>query len=298
MQPARIAAGPDGNLWFPMNNGIDRLTPAGDLTEFRSGFVGAPAGITAGPDGTLWYDYGNGGQFGRISISGAVSEFARSLPSGICTDSITPSPDRNVWLAWSACSIYPAGSGFARITQDGDLTLFSTSAEDIGAGITAGPDGDPWFTLAGGARIGRITPDGAVATVYGGGSSPNYSHGIVTDGSGSVWFTEPVTGRISRLVNADVNGDGAVGPVDALCLLRAVGGLPATPACPAPLPHPDVNLDGTTAAVDALCLLRYVAGLPATPSLPAGPRTLAALVPAHHAVEQCDQAGVAVPLRR
>ncbi|MGI8554075.1 MAG: dockerin type I domain-containing protein [Dehalococcoidia bacterium] len=66
----------------------------------------------------------------------------------------------------------------------------------------------------------------------------------------------------------DVNADGQVSAVDALCVLRSVAGLTATTACPV-LPlgagsAGDVNGDSQVNAVDALCILRRAAGLVVT----------------------------------
>ena len=70
----------------------------------------------------------------------------------------------------------------------------------------------------------------------------------------------------------DVNGDGVVNAVDALCVLRSIAALPATMSCAMiPLTPPsvgDVNNDGTVNAVDALCILRIVANLAATVNCP------------------------------
>src|SRR5205814_1471957 len=74
----------------------------------------------------------------------------------------------------------------------------------------------------------------------------------------------------TALVQPDVNGDGVVSALDALCLLRDVAGMAGTSGCPEPSVHQrgDVNGDGVVGPLDALCLLRYVAGLPATPTCP------------------------------
>jgi streptogramin lyase len=66
--PNSITAGPDGNVWFTSlttrslpNIGtppaIGRITPSGEITEFRAGMVYAssPDEIVAGPDGALWF---------------------------------------------------------------------------------------------------------------------------------------------------------------------------------------------------------------------------------------------------
>src|SRR5690348_2434791 len=62
--PARIAAGPDGNLWFggagpPFT--IDRITPDGLITPFtlpriQPGIdVNSYGGVAAGHDGNVWF---------------------------------------------------------------------------------------------------------------------------------------------------------------------------------------------------------------------------------------------------
>ncbi|MGI8550691.1 MAG: SBBP repeat-containing protein [Dehalococcoidia bacterium] len=87
----------------------------------------------------------------------------------------------------------------------------------------------------------------------------------------------------------DVNGDGSVNAVDALCVLRSVVTLPATAACPTiPLTAPSVGLvatDGSTqvTAVDALCILRWVAGLLGTAVCPALPTSAASVAAAGRA---------------
>jgi streptogramin lyase len=55
--PNRIAAGPDGNLWFTQNiGGIGRITPTGAITEFAIPSTNSrPVGIAAGPDANLWF---------------------------------------------------------------------------------------------------------------------------------------------------------------------------------------------------------------------------------------------------
>ena len=70
--PNRIAAGPDGNLWFTesANPGrIGRITPTGTIDEFAAGLTpnSAPVGIAAGPDANLWFtENANPGRIGKI----------------------------------------------------------------------------------------------------------------------------------------------------------------------------------------------------------------------------------------
>ena len=55
--PNHITAGPEGNLWVTGHNeaSIDRITPAGILTEFFLTADTSPEGITVGPEGELWF---------------------------------------------------------------------------------------------------------------------------------------------------------------------------------------------------------------------------------------------------
>jgi streptogramin lyase len=71
-------------------------------------------------------------------------------------------------------------------------------------GITAGPDGNLWFTEALGNRIGRITPAGVV-TEFPALPTPNSEPAEITAGpDGNLWFTEALGNRIGRITPAGV----------------------------------------------------------------------------------------------
>ncbi|WP_442816076.1 virginiamycin B lyase family protein [Streptosporangium sp. NBC_01810] len=56
-QPAHIATGPDGAVWFTESAGnkIGRITTAGTINEYAlPTVVSGPFDITAGPDDNLW----------------------------------------------------------------------------------------------------------------------------------------------------------------------------------------------------------------------------------------------------
>lgn len=65
-------------------------------------------------------------------------------------------------------------------------------------GITAGPDGNLWFTESRGNKIGRITPDGTI-TEFQVPTAASQPKGIVADAKGHVWFTQSTAGKIGRL---------------------------------------------------------------------------------------------------
>ena len=92
--PGRDHRGSDGNLWFTEGaaNAIARMTPGGAVTEFplptaaaradqrlrrrRAGLSGSPRV----PDGNVWFTQRTANKIGRITPSGAITEFP--LPVG------------------------------------------------------------------------------------------------------------------------------------------------------------------------------------------------------------------------
>jgi streptogramin lyase len=106
--PYSIAGGPDGNLWFTEygRDRIGRITPIGVVTEFNTGITAgaSPVIVTTGPDGNLWFTECNcfgglppGGQIGRITTAGIITEFPIPTPS-TNPYSITTGPDGNLWF--------------------------------------------------------------------------------------------------------------------------------------------------------------------------------------------------------
>ena len=213
--PNGITAGPDGNIWFTESSGnkIGRITPSGAITEFPlPTAAGQPKRITAGADGNLWFTEGTGNKIGRITPSGAITEFpiptAESEPNGI-----TAGPDGNIW--------FTEFSGIGRLALTGDftpgeggleseliaahtITQFPTEMPEatFQASITAGPDGNLWFTETQAGRIGRITPSGTITIFVEGiarneiGSAPD---GITAGPDGNLWFADGDANRIGRI---------------------------------------------------------------------------------------------------
>jgi len=71
-------------------------------------------------------------------------------------------------------------------------------------GITAGPDGNLWFTEPSGNRIGRITPAGVVTEFSAGITPDSYPQGITAGPDGNLWFTESVGNRVGRITPTGV----------------------------------------------------------------------------------------------
>jgi hypothetical protein len=101
-----ITAGPDGNLWFTIDNSgadaIGRITPDGSFTQFA-----VPPGpgnhslvftnqITAGADGNLWFTAGD--LIGRVTTDGTVTLIFGPDASFTPPGGITAGSDGNLWL--------------------------------------------------------------------------------------------------------------------------------------------------------------------------------------------------------
>ncbi len=135
-----------------------------------------PDQIVAGPDGAMWFtlnDFGQGSaapRIGRITTLGAVTEYALPNPS-TRPHAITVGPDGNLWFtaqgtAANAAPTQNTGSNFiGKITPSGQVTEYplppqvdAQSQAFVLGGITAGPDGAVWFTEPQSGHLGRIDP--------------------------------------------------------------------------------------------------------------------------------------------
>ena len=186
--PALIAAGPDGNLWFTELNGnkVGRITPAGVVTEFPVPTADCtPNGIASGPDGNLWFtemNYLTGNKIGRITTAGVITEFPVPTTAGVPL-TITSGPDGNLWFTEAN------GKKIGRITTAGTITEFAIPSGGSPNTITSGPDGNVWFTEFVDNRIGRITPAGVI-TEFLIPTANTEPQGIVAGPDGNLWFTE------------------------------------------------------------------------------------------------------------
>jgi streptogramin lyase len=215
-----ITAGPDGNLWFAdggfsTGGKIGHITPTGAIKEFTlPASNGDPGGITAGPDGNLWFTFFSTSQnskIERITPTGAIKEF--SLPPTVAPGSITAGPDNNLWFTETIIgpknvNVDNTVRRIGRITPTGTITEFPLTKGSSPGSITAGPDGNVWFTedLNGGfsGSIARITPTGGISefplptsnSSNGIGGIPT---GIALGHDGALWFTDSRNNSIGRI---------------------------------------------------------------------------------------------------
>jgi streptogramin lyase len=203
--PVSMTVGSDQNLWFTENSGlkIGSITTGGVITEFPVAGAQGLTGIVSGPDGNIWFTDEFAG-----SISNGLATFA--LPPNSHPQGITAGPDGNLWFV---DQVEGPISGFkvGKITTAGLVTEYSTHV-DAGifdpedffpAQITAGPDGNLWFTNPqvgghGKSLVGKITTSGAV-TIY---STADIPVGITSGPDGNLWVIE--SGHVASITTSGV----------------------------------------------------------------------------------------------
>jgi len=183
----------------------------GQVTEFQRPPDSESEGITSGPEGNLWFTEGGLNAIGRITPNGQITEF--QLPRAHCWPRrITLGPDGNIWFTESPHRYFPntmgegeGGPAIGRITPSGQITEFPLPEGYEAAGITAGPDGNLWFTEENAGAVGRITPGGQIReflvpqiSTPTGLKPPGITSGITSGPGHGLWFTaEHMIGRIT-----------------------------------------------------------------------------------------------------
>jgi streptogramin lyase len=200
-----LTAGPDGNVWFtesvyPSGEKVGRITPTGQITAFSIpiplGVRGSIAGITTGPDGNLWFTHD--GILATITPTGALRDHVVDNVGG---GALTTGPDGNLWTSGPRFDTQTGalvGDFIQRISLAGSVTTFSVGTFSASpSSITAGPDGNLWFSEPDSNEIGRITPAGQITLfpVPTPGSQPT---GIAAGPNGNVWFTEAASRHIGE----------------------------------------------------------------------------------------------------
>jgi virginiamycin B lyase len=234
-----IIVGPDGNLWFVEDSAValGRLTPHGAEMQVPLPTGSLPVvALATGPDGAIWYARSpvsiggpqytpTAGVIGRMPVSGAATEFSLPTPPTSPSTGFTPpaqprglvaGPDDALWFytgsPQGAAQVQAGASWIGRITTSGQASVVYAPdplALAAIAGITAGPDGNLWFTettsaanLGGGPQsrptssVGRLTPSGGVQLIAL--ASSLGSAGAITAGpDGALWCAAATIARIT-----------------------------------------------------------------------------------------------------
>lgn len=95
----KIAAGPDGNVWFTLQGKkVGMITPAGTVQEFELKGVEGPIGIASGPEGRIWVvSTGKAASFLPANPTGTEEDFESALINA--EPNIVLGPDGLFWVA-------------------------------------------------------------------------------------------------------------------------------------------------------------------------------------------------------
>ncbi|MDB5619894.1 hypothetical protein [Tardiphaga sp.] len=205
-----ITSGPDGHLWFTSReeNAIRRVSTKG---EFNGSFAipsqatlptklnkgSWPRGITVGPDGHIWFTELAANKIGRVTLTGAFTEFEIPTENAQAYGIVT-GPDQNLWFTESG-----AGKiGRFNVTTK-QITEFPLShAQSRPRDITVGPDGHLWFSMNGSDHIGRISTRGEITEFPL--PADTKPIGIAAGVDGNIWFTAFKSNKIGRITPAGV----------------------------------------------------------------------------------------------
>ena len=254
-QPRYITPGSDGNLWFTegaqvftpnpdpdtggtFHSNIARITPRGDITEFRVDCDCFLDDIVQGPD-ALYFTNNDFGSIGRITTTGAVSFISPQDSQGNPIDYILgggiASRGNDLWGAsafrdviWrynvvtGEFSEFPVSDpGEAAVDADGIVWFSAPSAVgrlDPATGQTTttpvpgatlthvaiAADGKVWFTDRFNDTVGFLDPDNNQVSQFPTLTPEAGPQDIAAAPDGSMWFTQANVGNAARITAAGV----------------------------------------------------------------------------------------------
>jgi streptogramin lyase len=173
----------------------------GKFKVLGSAAVNAIYYLKRAKDGSVWFSDPGGYQVGHI-VKGKATLYR--APTKYCSPyGITIGSDQNVWVA-EQCATTTGRIG--RITATGSWNEFSLRTKNeeptLGDGITAGSDGNLWYTI-GANRIGRITTAGKI-TEFSISPADGAGYAITAGSDKALWYTLQQTGKIGRITTKGV----------------------------------------------------------------------------------------------
>ena len=185
--PYGIAKGSDGRLWFAQDytNQIGAMTPSGTVTEYNVPSSNAGLqGLTAGSDGRLYFIENETGKIGAVTTAGVFTEYTVSVSGD--PDQIAEGPDNRVW-----CTLVDTDNLCALTTSGTNSTYAAAPGSANPAFVTAGPDGNMWYTTSAGINsyVNAMSTSGAPVYSYPVGSGA-FLFGIAAGSDGRLWFCD------------------------------------------------------------------------------------------------------------
>ncbi len=204
-----IVAGPDGNLWTPVqddsgNSFLARISTTGKVTTFS--LPDYPNDLTIGPDGSLWI--GCDGAIDRMTTGGAVTSFP--IPSGDGAVNITSGPDGALWFETYG------SNAMGRVTTSGSVIEFNPpglAQDGFVDDLTSGPGNKIWYATDSGT-ISSFAPQNALLAAGTDATATAGSSSTLTVGS----FVDLAPSSTASAFSATIDwGDGttSAGTIDA-----------------------------------------------------------------------------------
>jgi virginiamycin B lyase len=195
-----ITAGKDGNIYFGQPGSLGRVSPAnGRFESFPLPEPDLPLGLTTTPNGDIWITQeASSGHLWRFSPRSATFQRV-ALPQSVSrADYITSDSRGNIWVS-------DLGGRIVRVDRKDEISDFPVAGginNRVGFGLTAGADGNIWFTGFHDV-ISRMTPTGqiteySVPSVVGHAGQPLIT-GITTGADGNLWFANLAAQTIGRI---------------------------------------------------------------------------------------------------
>jgi virginiamycin B lyase len=193
-------------------------TGTATITEYPipAGSGGTSGPITAGPDGNLFI--GTGGAILKVSQSGSFTKYtiptAANTVLGPNVAGITTGPDGDIWFIVFAKLTERSGATTAtvdegevfKMTTSGVFTeyAFPISYNSSPAAITAGPDGNLWFTEPNTGIVGKMTTSGGLTEYAIPTENPAValSPAITAGPGGDLWLIEPPKSVVARMTTS------------------------------------------------------------------------------------------------
>ncbi|TMQ06937.1 MAG: hypothetical protein E6J90_44680 [Deltaproteobacteria bacterium] len=132
-----------------------------------------------------------------------ITEFPMPVPNAVPGILAVDRQD-NIWVTlggggWANINFPPLGR-FARMTIDGDITLYNTPTADSGpSGLLIDDAGTVFITELMGGRIARFTPQTKTIEEFKTPTTPSWPTGLALDRSGGLWFNETKGNKVAVL---------------------------------------------------------------------------------------------------
>ena len=208
-QPNGVALGPDGSLYIAVGQLVRRVDPNGIITTIAGGgnppdglgdgglatdaLLYSPSTVAIGPDGSLYIVEYIGNRVRKVDTDGIITTVAGDGTPGYSGDE-GPATDAQLRYPWGVAvdedgSIYIADYNNHRVRKvspDGIIITIAGNGTKgyLGeggpaaqaelyypSGVALGPDGSIYIAEWDGGRVLRITPDGIINRIAGGGAS-------------------------------------------------------------------------------------------------------------------------------